>query len=121
SFSSTPARELSPSPYVTLDQSAGAFCYFLRQAMAALRRPGGFWFPRSIARGARATDVGRPVPHPRQSIHKKSGPCSRSIPSLSLSRLIFGSLPTSPESLLHGRLLSLEHRCGRVSSEQHFP
>src|SRR5881227_2387678 len=72
-----------------------------------------------ITRDPGSTHLGRHLPHPRQSLHKKPAPRSRNLPPLSLSRFILGSLPAGAESLLHVRLLFLEHGSSRFSSQQH--
>src|SRR5437879_4178977 len=74
-----------------------------------------------ITRDPGSAHLGRRLPHPRQSLHKKPAPRSRSLPALSLSRFTLGSLPAGAESLLHVRLLFLEHGPSRFSPEQHFP
>src|SRR6266403_1666142 len=74
-----------------------------------------------IARDPGAVHLGRHLPRPKQSVHKKPAPRSRSVPTLSLSRFILGSLPAGPESFLHVRLLFLEHGPDWFSSQQHSP
>src|SRR5205823_14277524 len=74
-----------------------------------------------ITRDPGSTHLGRHLPHPRQSLHKKPAPRPRNLPPLSLSRSILGSLPAGAESLLHVRLLSLEHGSSRFSSQHYSP
>src|SRR2546430_13367089 len=68
-----------------------------------------------------STYVGRCLPDPIQSLQKKPAFRHRSVPPLSLSRFALGSLPTGAESLLHVRLLFLEHGSSRFSSQQYSP
>src|SRR5205807_1861861 len=91
----------------------------LRQAMAALFFSWSHRLHYPIARDPGTTHLGRYLPRPRQCIHKKPSPRPRSVPALSLSRFTLGSLPAGPESLLHVRLLFLEHGPSRFSSQQH--
>src|SRR6478672_4906004 len=88
--------------------------------MAAVFSSRSHRLPRPIARSAGTIHLGRHLSDAGESVYKKPVPRTRSVPALSLSRLIFGSLSASPESLLHDRLLFLEYGPGRVSSEQYF-
>src|SRR6266850_1121408 len=74
-----------------------------------------------IARDPGTVHLGRHLPRPKQSVHKKPAPRSRSVPALSLSRFILGALPAGSESFLHVRLLFLEHGSDWFSSQQHSP
>src|SRR2546430_11923937 len=76
---------------------------------------------RSITGDPGTANLGRRSPRPRQSIHKEPAPRTGSVPALSLSRLVLGSLPAGPESVLHVGLLFLEYGPSRVPSQQYSP
>src|ERR1700704_3048595 len=89
--------------------------------MAALFFSGSNRLHHPITRDPGPAHLGRRSPCPRQSIHKEPAPRPRSLSSLSLSRLVLGSLPAGSESVLHVGLLFLEHGPGRLSSQQYSP